>query len=139
MNELDFSSSAWFVLIVLVSIFVSIQYLVGPKPIKELVLVFLTRGLIKTLIGLIWGLILGVALAIIELVVDPQQRPVATLITVALFFALSMLSSVGAYKVALAKVFQISVSWTRIAKSIALELVILVVVTGIVLVIAAMM
>lgn len=106
---------------------ISVRYLIGEKPIKETAMVFITRGTIKVLVGLGCGLLLGVVLAVVEVAVEqPEERAALSLMLVGFFFCLSMVISLLFYKATLTKVFNITVSWIRLAKSIALEFLLIV-------------
>ncbi|MEZ9922270.1 hypothetical protein AB4342_19345, partial [Vibrio breoganii] len=58
----------------------------------------------------------------IDVVVEPREDKAAlSFMMIGAFFSLSMLVSVVCYKVTLTKIFSMTVSWSRLAKSILLE------------------
>ncbi|MFA0356923.1 hypothetical protein AB4525_08390 [Vibrio breoganii] len=100
----------------------SVRYLIGEKPLKDTAMVFLARGTIKVLVGVGCGLVLGITLAVVDVVVEQaEDRAALSFMLIGFFFGLSMLVSVLFYKMTLTKVFDISVSWLKLAKSIVLE------------------
>ncbi|MEZ9900244.1 hypothetical protein AB4332_03945 [Vibrio breoganii] len=105
-----------------IGMLVSVRYLIGDKPLKDTAMVFLARGTIKVLVGVGCGLVLGIVLAVVDVVIEQaEERAALSFMLIGFFFGLSMLISVLFYKVTLNKVFDISVSWLKLAKSIGLE------------------